>query len=96
MKLINADEALRMIKNSKQDNPLSEGMKGIWETAHDCCLSCVEAVPETQVVEQIFADLEDLLDKHFTKANFTDGTCTFLYDRGLEVDITNLKKKYGV
>ena len=46
--------------------------------------------------EQIFADLEKLLDKHFTKANFTDGTCTFLYDRDLEVDIADLKKKYGV
>lgn len=46
--------------------------------------------------ESIFEEIEKLLDKHFTKANFTDGTCTFLYDRGLEVDIADLKKKYGV
>ena len=44
---INADEALRMMKNSKQDKPTW----GDWDIAHDCCIDCVEAVPTADVVE---------------------------------------------
>lgn len=95
MRLINADDALRMIQNSRQDCPLTDDKKGIWNVAHNCAISCVEAVPTADIVNQIFTDLEKLLNKHFTKADFTDGTCTFVFDRGLEVDIADLKKKYG-
>ena len=48
---IDADEALRMIQNSKQDNPCESSYKGIWNTAHECCISCVDAVPTADVVE---------------------------------------------
>lgn len=44
--LIDADEALRMIRNSKADNPFRDGNESfIWRTAHDCAISCVEDTP---------------------------------------------------
>lgn len=45
--------------------------------------------------EQIFADIEKALDKHFTKLNYTDGTCTFVFHRDLEIELADIKKKYG-
>ncbi len=43
-RLIFASDALRMIENSKTDNPYSHAMtRPIWELAHDCALSCVTA-----------------------------------------------------
>ena len=48
---IDADEALRMMRNSKQDCPLKDDKRGIWNVAHDCTISCVEAVPTADVVE---------------------------------------------
>ena len=48
---IDADEALRMMRNSKQDCPLKDDKKDIWYVAHDCAISCVEAVPTAEVVE---------------------------------------------
>jgi hypothetical protein len=43
-RLIDANEALRMMRNSKQDNPYSATLCGVaWEMAHDCAISCVEA-----------------------------------------------------
>ena len=50
---IDADEALRMMRNSKQDNPCDTPNKGIWAIAHDCCISCVEAVHTADVVEVV-------------------------------------------
>ena len=50
---IDADEALRMIRNSKQDNPCESSLKGIWNTAHECCISCVDAVSTADVVEVV-------------------------------------------
>lgn len=47
-------------------------------------------------VEQIFTDIEAALDKHFTKLNYTDGTCTFVFHRDLEVELAGIKKKYEV
>lgn len=46
--------------------------------------------------EQIFTDLEVALTKHFTKLNYTDGTCTFVFHRDLEIEIADIKKKYEV
>ena len=46
--------------------------------------------------EEIFTDIEKALDKHFTKLNYTDGTCTFVFHRDLEIELADLKKKYGV
>lgn len=48
---IDADRALRMMRNSKQDCPLTDEKKGIWDVAHDCTISCVEAVPTADVEE---------------------------------------------
>lgn len=46
MRLIDADEAMRMMKNCKADNPYFNGKTTpIWETALDCAVSCVEASP---------------------------------------------------
>ena len=48
---IDADEALRMMRNSQQDNPCESPYKGIWHTAHESCISCVDAQPTADVVE---------------------------------------------
>ena len=48
---IDADNALRMMQNSKQDCPLKDDKKNIWDVAHDCAISCVEAVHTADVVE---------------------------------------------
>lgn len=54
MRLIDADEALRMIRNSKADNPCRRGYESfIWRTAHDCAISCVEAAPAVDAVEVV-------------------------------------------
>ena len=47
MRTINADEALRMIRNSKQDCPYHRNSyeATAWREAHDCAISCVEAAP---------------------------------------------------
>jgi hypothetical protein len=58
---IDADEALRMMKNSKQDNPCQSEHKGIWNTAHECCMSCVYAAPTADVVPK--SDVDELIYK---------------------------------
>ena len=50
---IDADEALRMIRNSKRDCPLADDKRSIWDVAHNCCISCVEALPTADVVEVV-------------------------------------------
>ena len=50
---IDAEEALRMMRNSQQDNPCESQYKGIWHTAHESCISCVDAVPTAGVVEVV-------------------------------------------
>ena len=50
---IDADNALRMMRNSKKDCPLKDDKKGIWDVAHDCAISCVEAVPTADAVEVV-------------------------------------------
>ena len=53
-RLIYADEALRMLKDSKQDNPFFNGKTApIWEMAHDCARSCVEACRTVDAVEVV-------------------------------------------
>ena len=50
-RLIDANEALRMIENSRTDNPYFNGKTTpIWEKAHDCALSCVIACPTVDAV----------------------------------------------
>ena len=50
---IDADNALRMMRNSKQDNPCDTQNKGVWKIAHDCCISCLDAAPTADVVEVV-------------------------------------------
>ncbi len=52
MRLIDANEALRMMKDSKADDPFcdSKAMKFAWELAHDCAKSCVDACPTVEAV----------------------------------------------
>lgn len=46
MRLIEANEALRMMENSRHDNPFFNGKTApVWETAHDFAISCVLACP---------------------------------------------------
>ena len=45
---------------------------------------------------EIFADIEKALDNHFTKLDFGNGTCTFIFHRDLEIELAELRKKYGV
>ena len=51
-RLIDADEAVRMMKNSRTDNPCSHNNKTapIWEIAHDCAISCVDACETVDAV----------------------------------------------
>lgn len=44
---IDADEALRVMRNVKSDKP----SYGDWELACDCCIGMVEVVPTADVVE---------------------------------------------
>ena len=48
---IDADEALRMMKNSRQDCPYTATKKLIWNLAHDSCTSCIMATETADVVE---------------------------------------------
>lgn len=61
-----ADEALRMIRNSKQDCPFVDGKKSVWDVAHDCAISCVDAVPTADVVEVVRC--KDCEFKHITSS----------------------------
>ena len=64
MRLIDAGEALRMIENSRTDNPFYHGnTTRVWEMAHNCVSICVaacstiDAVPVAQLREML-SDLE--------------------------------------
>ena len=51
MRLGDLDEALRMIKDSKSDNPFFNGKTSpVWECANDCAISCVAACPTIDAV----------------------------------------------
>ena len=53
-RLISANEALRMILNSKTDRPCLDTIrKGVWDIAHDCAISCVDACPTVDAVEVV-------------------------------------------
>lgn len=53
-RLIYASEALRMIENSRTDNPYFNGKTTtIWEKAHDCALSCVVACQTIEATEVV-------------------------------------------
>lgn len=45
-------------------------------------------------VRSIFADIEILLCRNTEKINFTNGTFKLYFNRKLEVDISDLEKKY--
>lgn len=53
-RLIELGEALRMVQNSKDDCP-ETSIKGraIWETAHNCALSCLTSCPAVEAVEVV-------------------------------------------
>ena len=51
-RLISANEALRMIRNSKADSPCTDTIRnGVWDIAHDCAISCIDACPTVAAVE---------------------------------------------
>lgn len=52
-RLIDANEALRMIVNSKVDNPFQiiRGQGEIWKKAHDCVIDCVKNATTVDAVE---------------------------------------------
>lgn len=50
---IDAEEALRMMKNSRQDCPYTATKKLIWNLAHDSCTSCIMATETADVVEVV-------------------------------------------
>ena len=53
-RLIELGEALRMVQNSREDCP-ETSIKGraIWETAHNCALSCLTNCPTVDAVEVV-------------------------------------------
>ena len=56
-RLIDANEALRMMRNSKSDNPcINPTRKGVWNVAHDCAISCVDACPTVDAVEVVHGE----------------------------------------
>ena len=51
MRLGDLDEALRMIENSRSDNPFLRSITSpVWEAAHDCAITCVSACPTIDAV----------------------------------------------
>ena len=51
-RLIHENDVLRMIENSRSDNPYwGEKTTQAWEKAHDCILSCVAAAPTVNTIE---------------------------------------------
>lgn len=53
-KLIRASDVLRMISNSKQDNPYSGTMAGpVWCLAHNSCISCIEVCAQVVDVKEV-------------------------------------------
>ena len=67
----------------------------IYETPGDIKKAIYDSGKQA-AVEQIFADIEVALDMHLTKLNYTDGTCTFVFHRDLEIELADIKKKYEV
>jgi hypothetical protein len=53
-RLFRVSEALRMINDSKTDNPYIGTMAGpVWRLAHDSCISCVEACATAIEVKEV-------------------------------------------
>ena len=51
-RLVYGNEALRMMRNSQHDTPCADRAgKGIWDAAHECAISCVNACPTVDAVE---------------------------------------------
>ena len=65
-RLIDADEALRMMRNSEEDNPFLIGSKqnAIWSKAHESAIDCVEACDVVDAVPVVRARWEFLTEKH--------------------------------
>ena len=47
-----------MMRNSKQDCPVVDDKRTVWDVAHNCAISCVEATPTADVVPR--AEVERL------------------------------------
>ena len=76
-RLIYANEALRMIKNSRADNPYFNGKTTpIWEKAHDCAISCVIGCPTVDAVEVVHAHWEDGCAIHNGKEVYKSIDCS--------------------
>ena len=50
MRLGDLDEALRMIVDSREDNPYTGDEAVAWRVAHDCAITCVTACPTIDAV----------------------------------------------
>lgn len=66
-RLISANEALRMIRNSKADSPCTDTIRnGVWDIAHDCAISCIDACPTVAAAEVVHGrwlpDMEEFDD----------------------------------
>ena len=76
VRLIELGEAVRMVKNSREDCP-ETSIKGraIWETAHNCALSCLTNCPTVDAVEA--KKYEELVGMyHELRENFVDFVCS--------------------
>lgn len=81
-RLIYASEALRMIANSKEDNPFENvrGQGAIWRTAHNSATDCVNACSTVDAIEVVHGRWNPS-KKHIWKMD--DGEIDlYAYDQG--------------
>ena len=95
MRLIDADLALEKIRVLEKE-PNYQHKDEDWSVGLCMAEQAIDEVPTSDITEQIFADIEKALNKHFTKLNYTDGTCTFVFHRDLEIELASIRKKYEV
>jgi hypothetical protein len=93
MRLIDADLAKQKIVTLEHE-PDYQHEGEDWSVGLCMAESVLDEVPTSDIAEQIFTDIEAALNKHFTKLNYTDGTCTFVFHRDLEIELADIKKKY--
>ena len=74
-RLIDANEALRMMRNSQHDTPCTDKTgKGVWDIAHNCAISCVNACPTVDAVEVVHGRWEQV-QRWATKAKYRCSVC---------------------
>ena len=77
-RLIDANEALRMMRNCKQDTPCTDTTcRGVWEVAHNCAMSCVDACPTVDAVPVVHGQWEQVAE-----ADYKCSVCGFRFTAG--------------